>query len=110
VVTEEEDTLNDASQAQPNVDSDQVSTQNVAAAANVPPANEGDAGTPVYDGLQEPKGPEDEEEQPVASHNVFEQNQTAADGSVSPGVYAVDGDNPASIDEALRKHHEAHGA
>lgn len=106
--------MSDPNQANPNVDSDQVSTQDVTPAGQqVPAANEGDSGTPLYDGLQQPQGPTDEEtdeEAQVASHNVFEQNAAQSTGSNTDNVYPVDADNQASIDEALRKHHEAHGA
>jgi hypothetical protein len=100
---------------QQNVDDSQVSTQDVTPAGQqVPAANEpaqGDAGTPLYDGLQEPKSPDEDEDAQVASHNVFEQNKQPADpNSTTDNVYPVDADDPASIEAALRKHHEAHGA
>jgi hypothetical protein len=107
VVTKEERVTENQNPA--NVDSDQVATQGITPAGQQ--ALDANAGTPLYDGLQEPKAPEDDEEaQPVASHNVFEQNAANAGESNTDNVYPVDGDDQASIDAAVRKHHETHGA
>src|SRR5690348_17901319 len=102
--------MNDPRQEQQNVDSDQVATQPVApTASQVPAANETDSATPLYDGMQKPAGEETDPDAEMASHNVFDQNQTATTGSTE-NVIPVDGDDPAAIEEALKKHHEAHGA
>lgn len=53
-----------------------------------------EVGTPLYGQGPAPQAPDEESNQGTAGENV----------------YPVDADNPASVEEALRKHHESHDA